>query len=137
MNAVTKNILAVVAGIIVGGFVNMGIIAVSGSIVAPPEGVDMTTPEGLAAGIELLEPKHFLMPFLAHALGAFFGALTTGLIAASHKMRFALIIGAFYLVGGIMMVFMVPAPIWFVAVDLILAYLPMAFIAGKIASRKQ
>lgn len=136
MKSILRNILAVLVGIIVGGFVNMGIIMISGSVIPPPEGVDMTTTEGLIAAADLLQPIHYLMPFLAHALGAFVGALIAGLIAASHKMIFALSIGLVFLVGGIMMVFTVPAPTWFIAVDLVLAYIPMAYIAGNMTTKK-
>lgn len=136
MNSILRNILAVLIGIVVGGFVNMGIIMISGSIIPPPEGVDMTTTEGLIAAADLLQPIHYLMPFLAHALGTFVGALIAGLIAATHKMTFALSIGLVFLVGGIMMVLSVPSPIWFIIVDLALAYIPMAYFAGKITAKK-
>jgi hypothetical protein len=46
----------------------------------------------------------------------------------------ALVIGLLFLLGGIASVFMLPSPVWFTAVDLILAYIPMAFLAGKLGS---
>jgi hypothetical protein len=132
MHPILRNIIAVVVGLFAGGLFNGGLIAISGSIVPPPEGVDVTTAEGLKAGIHLFEPKHFIMPFLAHALGTFVGALITGFIAVRNKMKLALIIGLVFLIGGIMMVFQVPSPTWFIIVDLVGAYIPFAFIAGKI-----
>ena len=71
MNPIIKNILAVIAGVVFGSVVNMGIILIGGSIIPPPDGADVTTMEGLKACLHLCEPKHFLMPFLAHALGVF------------------------------------------------------------------
>jgi len=136
MNPIVKNILAVIAGVIIGGIVNMGIVNIGGSIIPPPEGADVTTMEGLAASMQLFEPRHFIMPFLAHALGTLVGAAVAGLIAASHKMKIALGIGAFFLIGGIVMVISVPSPTWFAALDLIVAYLPMGYLAGKFATRK-
>ena len=91
----------------------------------------MTTFEGLNATMHLFEPKHFLLPFLAHALGTFFGALLAALIAATHKMKFALSIGFLFLIGGAMNVYMLPSPLWFSAVDLIVAYIPIAKITTK------
>lgn len=114
----------------------MGIITISGSLIPPPEGADMTTMEGMKAAMPLMSAKHFLMPFLAHALGSFVGALVAALIATSHKMWFALGIGIFTMLGGIAAVLMIPAPFWFEAMDLILAYIPTAFIAGKLATAK-
>lgn len=105
---------------------------VSGSVIPPPEGVDMTTTEGLQAGMHLMETKHFIMPFLAHALGTLVGALLIAIIAANHKMKFALGIGVFYLFGGIVAATMIQSPVWFITVDLVLAYLPMAWIGGMI-----
>jgi len=137
MNPIVRNILAVIAGLVVGGAVNMGIIMISGSIIPPPEGVDNTTMEGLKAGMHLFQPKHFILPFLAHALGTFVGALLAAIIAATHKMKFALSIGIFFLVGGIANVFMLPSPIWFTVMDLAGAYIPMSYLAGKLVVKKQ
>lgn len=136
MNPILKNILAVVAGLIIGSAVNMGLIMISGSIIPPPDGADVTTTEGLKASMHLFEPKHFIFPFLAHALGTFFGALAAAMIAASHKMKFAMAIGGFFLLGGISSIFMLPSPIWFTVLDLVAAYIPMSYLAGKFASNK-
>ena len=93
MNPVVKNILAVVAGIVVGSIVNMGIIMISGSIIPPPEGADITTMEGLKASIHFFEPKHFIFPYLAHALGTLVGAVIATKIAATRKLLMALLVG--------------------------------------------
>lgn len=137
MNPIVKNILAVIAGIILGSVVNMGIISISGSIIPPPEGADITTSEGLKASMHLFQPKHFIFPFLAHALGTFVGALVAAFIAATHKMKFALAIGVFFLLGGIASIFMLPSPIWFTILDLVGAYIPMAYLAGKLVVKKE
>ncbi len=131
MNPILKNILAVIAGLAIGSAVNMGIITISDAIIPPPEGVDTTTMEGLKAVMHLYQPKHFIFPFLAHALGTGVGAFVAALIAASHKMTFAMAIGVVFLLGGISMVLMLPAPIWFNVVDLVGAYIPMAWLGWK------
>lgn len=136
MNPIIRNILAVVAGIIIGSIVNMAIITVSGSIIPPPEGADLTTLEGLKASFHLMEPKHFLFPFLAHALGTLVGAYLAAVIAATHKLKFALVIGVVFLIGGIMNVCMLPSPIWFTLVDLGLAYIPMGYLGWKLVPKK-
>lgn len=137
MNIIIRNISAVVAGIIVGSAVNMGLITMSGSIIAPPEGADVTTTEGLKAALHLFQPKHFIMPFLAHALGTFAGALIAALIAGTHKMKFALSIGLFFLAGGIANTIILPSPTWFTLVDICGAYFPMAFLAGLIITGRK
>src|SRR3990172_92850 len=96
MNPNIKNILAFVAGGILGSAMNMGIIMISGSIISPPDGADVTTMEGLKASMHLFQPKHFILPFLAHALGTLAGAFLAAMIAANHKMKFAIVIGCLF-----------------------------------------
>ena len=132
-----RNILAIVVGVAIGGTVNMALITLSPSLIAPPAGVDVTNTESLANAMHLFEPRHFLMPFLAHAVGTLVGALFAYLIAATYKARFAYAIGVVYLCGGIAASFMIPAPFWFIALDLLAAYLPMAWIGIQIGNRLQ
>lgn len=137
MNPILRNVLAVIAGIIVGSIVNMSIILISGSIIPPPNGVDNTTMEGLQKTMHLFEAKHFIFPFLAHAIGTFAGAVTTAFIAFNHKKKLALIIGAFFLLGGIVSVCSLPSPMWFTFVDLVFAYIPMAYLALRLVRSKE
>ena len=133
---IARNILAVIIGIVVGNIVNMGILLIGMGIVAPPLGVDPSNLESIKAGMHLYEPKHFLFPFLAHAGGTFVAALVAAFIAASGRMIITCIIGGLFLVGGIAACFLIPAPAWFMAVDLLLAYIPMAFLGWKLSGRK-
>jgi hypothetical protein len=110
MNPILRNILAVIVGLVIGGALNMSLIMVSGHIIPPPEGFDLSIPEELKATMPFMQPKHFLFPFLAHALGTFVGALLAALIAANNKMRFAFAIAIFSLIGGIMEVMTLPSP---------------------------
>ena len=137
MNKIARNVLAVITGIVLGSVVNMGIINLQYSFIALPEGVDVTNTESLQSSMHLFGPKHFIFPFLAHAIGTLVGAYLSARIAASHKMKFALGIGIFFLIGGISMVFMMPAPIWFIVVDLSLAYIPMGWLGWRLSGKKQ
>lgn len=136
MSPVLKNILGVIAGVVIGGMVNMGIITISGSIIPPPEGADLTTAEGIKAAADLLEAKHYIMPFLAHAIGTLVGAFLAAKIAATRKFTMAMIIGSFFLLGGISAAYMIPSPTWFIVLDLAVAYIPMAWLGHKLAIKK-
>jgi hypothetical protein len=131
-----KYVLALITGIVFGSIANMAIIMVSGVVIAPPDGVDTSTMEGLVLAMPLMQPKHFLMPFLAHTLGTLVGAWIAARVAPTNKMGFALAIGAFFFIGGAYMVMSLPSPLWFNVVDLGLAYFPMAYIGWVIAARK-
>jgi len=130
-----RNILAVIVGLVIGGFVNMALVTLSPSLIPPPVGVDVNDAESLAKGIHLFEPRHFIMPFLAHALGTLVGALIAYLIAATYRLQMAYVIGAVFLCGGVAASFMIPAPAWFIALDLLAAYLPMAWLGIQIGRR--
>lgn len=132
---VLRNVLAVLAGIVIGGTINMAVLTLGVSLIPPPPGVDVTNPESLAKAMHLFEPRHFVAPFLAHALGTLAGALIAYLVAATHRARVAYAIGVVFLLGGVAATFMIPAPGWFVAIDLVVAYLPMAWLAIWIGTR--
>lgn len=136
MNPVIRNVLAVIAGIIIGSVVNMTLINISGSIIPPPAGIDVSNLESIKASAHLFEAKHFIFPFLAHAVGTLVGAFVAALIAASRKLTFALGIGVFFLIGGLVASFLIPAPLWFIVLDIVVAYLPMAWLGGKLAGGK-
>ncbi len=134
MNPTIKNILAVILGWLGGSAINMGLI-LTGHKLFPIAGIDPNDMEAFAAVMPTLEFKYFIFPFLAHALGTLVGATIAGLIAANHKMKFSLAIGVLFLIGGIVVNYMLPGPTWFAVVDIVIAYIPMAWIGGKIAMR--
>ena len=78
------------------------------------------------------EIKYFIFPFLAHAIGTLSGAFIVARYTASHHMILAISIGIFFLLGGISMVFIMPAPVWFIVADLSLAYIPMGWYGWKL-----
>jgi hypothetical protein len=137
MHPTVRIILAIISGILLGSVVNMGIINLSGSIIPPPNGADLTTVEGITSAMHLMEPKHFLMPFLAHAFGTITGAFVAALITKKNEMSIAMFIGVVFLLGGITSVMMLPSPLWFTLTDLIVAYLPMAYIGARLAALKK
>lgn len=136
MNPIIRNILAVIAGWIVGSAINMGLIQ-TGHTLLPIEGLDPNNMDAFAAVMPTLDFKYFIFPFLAHALGTLAGAIVAGLLAVSHQMKFSLGIGALFLAGGIMVNYMLPGPTWFAVADIVLAYIPMAWIGGKIATHRK
>lgn len=55
-------------------------------------------------------------------------------IASNHKQIIAYVIGGFFLPGGITAANMIPAPLWFLVLDLGVAYIPMAWLACWLAT---
>lgn len=127
-----RNILAVIAGIVVGSIVNMALINLGHAVVALPPGSDVSTMEGVRAAMQNFGPEQFIFPFLAHAGGTLVGAFVAALIAASHKFKIAMAIGVFFLLGGIGVGIYLRAPLWYDAIDFIFAYIPAAWIGAKL-----
>ena len=136
MNPILRNVLAVIAGLLAGSLLNGLIINFSGSVIPLPEGSDTSTTEGMQAAILLYEPKHFLFPFLAHALGTLVGAFVAAKISPNYGFKLAMVVGLFYLAAGIYMVIILPSPLWFDILDLAVAYLPMAYLGWLLAKKK-
>ena len=137
MNPIARNILAAIVGFVIGSVVNLGLVTIGMSVVPLPEGTDVSTMEALRESMKLLPPVNFIFPFLAHALGTLTGAFVAAKLAASHHMKFAIGIGVSFLIGGIAMIFNCGGPVWFIASDLLLAYIPMAFLGGFLAGGKR
>lgn len=135
MKTFLRGLLAIVLGFVAGSCVNMALIVMSPHVIPPPSGVDVSNAQSIGANIHLFEPKHFLFPFLAHALGTLVGAMVAYVVAFRHRAVFAYVIGILFLAGGIAASFMIPAPKWFIAVDLVLAYLPMAWLGVAIGRK--
>ena len=135
MGKTIRVILAVLAGMAVGSAFNMGLILLSPMVIPPPPGVDVTDMDSLASSMHLFQFKHFIFPFLAHALGTLTGAYLAVTIASGYSLKISMLIGSLFLLGGITNAMMLPAPWWFIGADLIGAYLPMAWIGGRLTGK--
>lgn len=132
MNFIVRSAALIVAALLLGSLVNIGLVMLGPMIVPPPPGVDMNDMDSFAAAMDSMNPAHFLFPFLAHALGTLTACLLVARFGEWKKLTLTYTVGAFFLLGGITAASMIPAPLWFVIVDLLLAYLPMAWLATKI-----
>ena len=133
MKAIIRNVLAVIVSLLLGGIANMALIKLSPHVIPPPAGVNVEDLESLKHSMHLFQPKHFIFSFAAHAAGSFVAAFLAALMVTGHRMKFAVGIGAFSLLGGIAACLMIPAPVWFMALDLIVAYIPMGWLGGRLA----
>ena len=135
MGSKLKNVLAVIVGFVVGSIANMILVTVGPYVIPPPDGVDVTNVESIRSSMHLFEFKHFIFPFLAHSLGTLVGAYLAALIAASCRLAVAMVVGGIFLIGGIVNVVMIGGPILFNVVDLVGAYIPMAWIGARLTGR--
>ena len=134
MNSGFKLAMAIIVGVVAGSLVNISLVMLGPLLIAPPPGVDMSDMAAFAAAVDSMGPQHFLFPFLAHALGTFTGALVVWRLAPRARFASAMGIGLFFLAGGIAAASMIPAPSWFIVLDLVVAYLPMAWLTTWLAN---
>ncbi len=74
MKSKLKNVLAVVVGVVVGSIANVIVVMIGPAIIPPPEGVDVTNVDSIKSSMHLFEFRHFIFPWVAHALGSLVGA---------------------------------------------------------------
>ena len=129
MKNVLKNIGIVISGIMMGVFLNIGLILL-GEIIFPP-GEEFEPMNAIN-----WEVKYFIFPFLAHSIGTLSGSYFVSRLSKNAHIVFPLIIGSYFLFGGIYMVQVLPAPTWFVVLDLIFCYIPMSLLGWKISRKR-
>ena len=127
MKQILKNIVIVILGIIVGMIVNIGLIILGGTIFPPSENFEPMNAMNW-------DFKYFIFPFLAHSIGTLTGALIVSKLSNKSSIILPLIVGLYFLLGGIYMITILPAPMWFVLLDVILGYIPMALLGWKLAN---
>ena len=128
MKTIFRNILVLLGGCIFGSAVNMGLIIAGNQLIPMADGMN-------PMDAIMWEIKFFIFPFLAHAIGTLSGAFIVAKYTVSYHMILAICIGIFFLLGGISMVFIMPAPVWFIVADLSLAYIPMGWYGWKLTDQ--
>lgn len=129
MNPTLRNVLAVLVGAIACILLNGLLLEVMMSINPPPDGFDPNKLDTFG----LLRAKHLMNAFAAHAVPTVIGGMLASLLAVHRRRAMAIIVGGLHMVGGILAALMIPAPAWFVVLDLTMAYLPMAWLGHKLA----
>jgi hypothetical protein len=130
--------VGVFLGVFAGSVANIGTIFVGMQVLPPPEGVNPGDVASISANIDRYSVAQLLVPLAAHAIGTFVGAFVAALIASTPRSRLvaALVVGALSLVGGLIMAREIPnTPVWFIVVDLVVAYIPMALVGWALARR--
>lgn len=137
MNPIVRNILVVLGALVVGNVVNMALVMASPHVIPYPEGVDASNMNSIISNIDKFGFEHFIMPFLAHALGTLVAAFVAAKFVTTKPMIFALSIGGFFFIMGIINSLMISHPITFAIIDAIFAYVPMGWLGYKLAAPKE
>jgi hypothetical protein len=128
-------IVAVVVGLIVGGAANWGMGNLNVLFYPMPEGVTWTDKDAIIAWIKTLPQTAFILVLVAHLSQAFIGGWVAAFIAKQNMMCVAMVVGTLSLVGGIINMMMIPAPVW-LWLEMPL-YLVVAWLAARIEIRRR
>lgn len=130
-----RHVLAFILGGIAGSIANMALVHVSNIMYPLPEGIDPSNLDAIRAHVQAhgFPTGALLIVLAAHAGGSFVSGLVCGLIAMRPWYIAAIILGLLWTCGGVAMLFLLPAPIWFAVVDVIL-YVPAAILGVKLGS---
>ena len=132
-------VLGVILGAIAGMVFMMSLHMASCLVYPPPEGLNLMSqdPEQVERMTEwfgTLPAGAFVLALLAHGLGCMAGAMVAMLVSGRRTLWPALVVGAFFTVGGILNLASIPHPSWFPYADLPI-YLVLALVAGLLLRR--
>lgn len=126
-----RNILAVIAGL-VAGIIVISIVEFLGHGVYPlPTDIDPTDEAAMQEVMMKAPVGALLLVIVAYVFGSFAGGLVASWLSRSTPMRNAIIVGILLLVAGVVNVFMIPHPVWYLVLSLAV-YLPFAYLGGKL-----
>ena len=127
-------VLAILAGVLVAGFV-IFLLEMPGQLLyPPPAGLDMSNPDAMSRYVAGLPAGAFAIVLLAWVVGAFGGAWVATRLAARHAIWPGLVIGGLELLGIAWNVMKIPHPVWMVAAA-VLAVPVAAYFGAKLALR--
>lgn len=129
-----RNSFIFFVALFIGIGVNMGMLFVGDWLIPLPEGVNTNSRAALKAALPLLRAQDFIFPFLAHAMGTLTSAFVVTTWATQKQLRYSIIFGGLFFLGGLTTIIGMPSPVWFSVIDLTLAYFPMAWIGHKMAN---
>ena len=132
--AILRSVLGVLAGVIVGGGLVAAIEAFGGALYPPPPGLDPKDAAAFGEHLATLPVGAFLIVVAAHLVGPLVGAWLAARIAGRRPMLHAIVTGAVFLFFGIVNLIVIPHPLWFAALD-VLMYPLAAWIAGTLARK--
>lgn len=115
-----KVFLATLLGAIASSAVNMGIVMI-GHLLNPVV-LDMSDPEAMLEAFRSMTSMDFIIPLIAHILGVLAGLMLARAICKTSVVPIYIIAGL-HMLGVIVNLILLPHPMWFAIVDVILPIL--------------
>ena len=133
MKAIGRSVLAVIVGVMVTMGLIMGIEAVCNALYPMPPGLDLHDHDAMRAYMDTLPLGALLLVLAGWAIGSCAGAWVAARLAGRAPMVHGLVVGAWFLIGAIVTMVMIPHPIWMV-VGGIAALAGCSYLGARLAS---
>ena len=130
---ILRTIVAIVIGAAVASLSVMVVHMISSMMYPLPEGTDPSDMEALKRIMPTMPMGALAMVLLGWETGAFVGGATAALIAGRARVLHAGVVGAWVLLGTVIVLFLLPHTAW-MAIAGILLPIPVALVAGKLVS---
>lgn len=115
-----RRILAVVGGLLAGSICIWLMEALGHFLYPLPAGVEPTNVEAFKAYVSTLPFAALLLVLVGYSLGAVVSGFISTKIANDGKNRYAIICGVFFLLATVYNMIMLPTPVWFWVLGILL-----------------
>jgi hypothetical protein len=135
MRSALRSLVAVVVGFVAASIVMMIVETINGRVLYPKLGIaaqGVTDRETIRALLATAPVGAFLVVIGGWILGGVAGGWTTARLATKAKTGHALVLGALLTLAGVANNLMIPPPLWFWFVSL-LVLLPAAYLGARLA----
>jgi hypothetical protein len=129
-----KSLIAVVAGVIVGGVVVFLVEGIGSMLLLALAGIEPTTAQGAAALAGVRPTETLLVMVLAYVLGPLSGGYIAARLAPAKRYYHAIAVGAVQMLFGIITLTLFPHPPWFWIATLIV-FIPAAMAGASLVRR--
>jgi hypothetical protein len=132
MSPLIRKLLAIIAGVVVGGIVVFLSETAGHSLYPPPSDINVKDPADLQRLMDVMPVQAKILVVAAWFLGAFAGAWTANRISGLSQTGW--IVGLIFALLSIMTVISIPHPVWMTACAIILPF-AAAWLATRVSSK--
>jgi hypothetical protein len=132
---IVRNILAVIAGFVVGSALISAVQYLNYQLNPPPPGLDPSKAEDIVKMMEGVTVPVLLMVEFSYLLGSLGAGFVSGKVAASRWKLWALVLGTAFTIANFVNMAQIPHPLWF-AVLTTVTFLPLAWLGARLAVKR-
>lgn len=132
---VAKSVIAVCAGLFVGGLMMIVLERLGHVIAAPPVNNNPSDPASVRAAMETMTTTNFLLLLASYFGGSTLGCWIAARMSPSRAFRHALVVGALFIFTLASYFRQVPHPAWFVAASLV-AFAAAPFLGTRMSGKR-